>query len=71
MKRIFVQFLGISLLLLVLSACGSSKKGCGLTSDALKIERERQKAQRAQKALQQLRKPKSNTVKPIQPIKPR
>ena len=39
-------------------------------SDALKIERERQKAQRAQKALQQLRKPKSNTVKPIQPIKP-
>lgn len=37
-------------------------------SDALKIERERQKAQ---KALQQLRKPKSNTIKPIQPIKPR
>jgi len=39
-------------------------------SDALKIERERQKAQRAQKALQQLRKPKSNAIKPIQPIKP-
>ena len=39
-------------------------------SDALKIERERQKAQRAQKALQQLRKPKSNTTKPIQPVKP-
>ena len=39
-------------------------------SDALKIERERQKAQRAQKALQQLRKPKSNTTKPIQSIKP-
>jgi len=39
-------------------------------SDALKIERERQKAQRAQKALQQLRKPKSNTIKPIQTIKP-
>jgi hypothetical protein len=40
-------------------------------SDALKIERERQKAQRAQRALSQLRKPKSNTIKPIQPIKPR
>ena len=46
-------------------------------SDALKIERERQKAQRAQKALSQLLKPKpkpkpkSNTIKPIQPIKPR
>ena len=40
-------------------------------SDALKTERERQKAQRAQKALSQLLKPKSNTIKPIQPIKPR
>ena len=46
-------------------------------SDALKVERERQKAQRAQKALSQLLKPKpkpkpkSNTIKPIQPIKPR
>jgi hypothetical protein len=39
--------------------------------DALKAERERQKAQRAQKALSQLLKPKSNTIKPIQPIKPR
>jgi hypothetical protein len=40
-------------------------------TDALKIERERQKAQRAQKALSQLLKPKSNTIKSIQPIKPR
>jgi hypothetical protein len=41
-------------------------------TDALKTERERQKAQRAQKALRQLLKPKSksNTIKPIQPIKP-
>jgi hypothetical protein len=39
-------------------------------TDALKTERERQKAQRAQKALRQLHKPKSNTIKPIQPIKP-
>ena len=39
-------------------------------TDALKVERERQKAQRAQKALQQLRKTKSNTIKSIQPIKP-
>jgi uncharacterized protein YcfL len=38
MKRIIVQFIGIALLLLVFSACGSSKKGCGLTSDAVKIE---------------------------------
>jgi hypothetical protein len=39
-------------------------------TDALKVERERQKAQRAQKALSHLLKPKSNTIKPIQPIKP-
>jgi len=39
-------------------------------SDAVKIEREKQKAQRAQKALQQLRKPKPKTIKTIQPIKP-
>jgi len=40
-------------------------------SDALKIERDRQKAQRAQKTLQKLRmpiKPKTATVKPIKPI---
>jgi hypothetical protein len=40
-------------------------------SDALKTERERQKAQRAQQALQKLRmptKPKSATIKPIKPI---
>ena len=41
-------------------------------SDALKTERERQKAQRAQQALQKLRmptKPKTATVKPIRLIK--
>jgi hypothetical protein len=41
-------------------------------SDALKIERERQKVQRAQKALQKLRmpiKPKTATAKPMRPIK--
>jgi len=41
-------------------------------SDALKIERDRQKAQRAQKTLQKLRmptKPKPATVQPIKPIK--
>ncbi|NBQ35840.1 MAG: hypothetical protein EBU16_04955 [Actinobacteria bacterium] len=39
-------------------------------SDALKMERERQKAQRAQKAMQLLQKSKSKTIKPIQTIKP-
>jgi hypothetical protein len=39
-------------------------------SDALKMEKERQKAQRAQKAMQLLLKPKSKTIKPIQSIKP-
>jgi hypothetical protein len=39
-------------------------------SDALEMERERQKAQRAQKAMQLLLKPKSKSFKPIQSIKP-
>ncbi len=39
-------------------------------SDALKMERERQKAQRAQKAMQLLLKPKSKSIKTIQSIKP-
>ena len=41
-------------------------------SDALKTERERQKAQRAQQALQKLRiptKPTTPTAKPMKPIK--
>ena len=41
-------------------------------SDALKIERDRQKAQRAQKTLQKLRMPTKlnpSTVQPIKPIK--
>ena len=48
------------------------KAGSKRASDALKIERERQKAQRAQQALQKLRiptKPKSATIKLIKPIK--
>ena len=39
-------------------------------TDAVKMERERQKAQRAQKAMQMLLKPKSKSIKPIQSIKP-
>ena len=42
------------------------------TSDALKLERERQKAQRAQQSLQKLRmptKPQSATIKSIRPSK--
>ena len=39
-------------------------------SDAVKMERERQKAQRAQKAMQLLLKPKAKTIKPVQSIKP-
>jgi hypothetical protein len=38
-------------------------------SDAVKMERERQKAQRAQKAIQLLQNPKSKAIKPIQSIK--
>jgi len=39
-------------------------------SDAVRVERERQKAQCAQKALQKILRPKPNTLKPVQPIKP-
>ena len=39
-------------------------------SEAVMMERERQKAQRAQKAMQLLLKPKAKTIKPIQSIKP-
>ena len=39
-------------------------------SDAVKMERERQKAHRAQKAMQLLLKPKAKTIKPVQSIKP-
>ena len=45
------------------------KASSNRASDALKIERERQKAQRAQMAIQKLRNPKSKTIKPIQSIK--
>ena len=47
-----------------------SKASSKRASDAVKMERERQKAQRAQKAMQLLLKPKSKTMKPIQSIKP-
>ena len=37
MKKLTCYILGITLMVLFIS-CGSSKKGCGLTSDAQKIE---------------------------------
>jgi hypothetical protein len=38
MKKNIIYILGIALVAFVLTNCGSSKKGCGLTSDAQKIE---------------------------------
>jgi LEA14-like dessication related protein len=38
MKNYILNFLKIAVLLLVLSACKSTKKGCGLTSDATQIQ---------------------------------
>lgn len=38
MKKKLIYIFGITLLLVAFSACKSSKKGCGLTSDAQKIE---------------------------------
>lgn len=38
MKKTVIYILGITLITLTFSNCGSSKKGCGLTSDAQKIE---------------------------------
>lgn len=38
MKKPIVYVLGIALFTLTIVSCGSSKKGCGLTSDAQKIE---------------------------------
>jgi len=38
MKKTVLYLFGISLIALSLTNCKSSKKGCGLTSDAQKIE---------------------------------
>jgi len=38
MKKTIIYLFGISLIALSLTNCKSSKKGCGLTSDAQKIE---------------------------------
>jgi len=38
MKKTVIYILGITLISFTFSNCGSSKKGCGLTSDAQKIE---------------------------------
>ena len=38
MKKTVLKILIISIILISLSACKSSKQGCGLTSDVQKIE---------------------------------
>lgn len=38
MKRIIAYVFGISLIALTFTSCKSTKGGCGLTSDAQKIE---------------------------------
>lgn len=38
MKKIALYFVGITFTALTLTSCGTAKKGCGLTSDAQKIE---------------------------------
>ncbi|MHB1147810.1 MAG: hypothetical protein ACYC01_09470 [Lutibacter sp.] len=38
MKKITLYTLGIAISVLLFSACNASKKGCGLTSDANKME---------------------------------
>jgi len=38
MKKSVIYIFGISIVALTLINCGSSKKGCGLTSDSEKIE---------------------------------
>jgi hypothetical protein len=38
MKKLALVFFGILCISISLSSCKSSKKGCGLTSDAQKIE---------------------------------
>lgn len=38
MKKIALYTLGIAFSVLLFSSCNASKKGCGLTSDAQKME---------------------------------
>jgi len=38
MKKNHLNILLLALVLIVLASCGSSKKGCGLTSDTQKVE---------------------------------
>lgn len=38
MKKLTFYIFGVTLMVAMLVSCGSSKKGCGLTSDAQKIE---------------------------------
>ncbi|WP_164975219.1 hypothetical protein [Lutibacter sp. HS1-25] len=38
MKKTALYIIGITLISLTLINCGSTKKGCGLSSDATKIE---------------------------------
>lgn len=38
MKKTLLYFVGITFIALTLTSCGTTKKGCGLTSEAQKIE---------------------------------
>ena len=38
MKKIILNIIGLMLIIVSFTACKSTKKGCGLTSDAQKIE---------------------------------
>lgn len=38
MKKAFLNLLGITFIAITLTCCGTTKKGCGLTSDAQQIE---------------------------------
>lgn len=38
MKKIIPYFIGVSLIAITFTSCKSTKGGCGLTSDAQKIE---------------------------------
>ncbi|REE79920.1 hypothetical protein BX611_2820 [Lutibacter oceani] len=39
MKKLITSLLAITFMLLLFTSCGSSKKGCGLTSDASLIQK--------------------------------
>lgn len=38
MKNLGLQILGIAFTIVLFTSCNATKKGCGLTSDATKIE---------------------------------